>query len=78
MCEGDSGPMAPILETIYELGYEQTPDYEQLINQFVQALLQLDIAPKVANYDWVRNPSFLTSGATLDSIQNDMPSAESL
>ena len=35
MCEGDSGPMAPILETIYELGYEQTPDYEQLINQFV-------------------------------------------
>ena len=46
--------MTPILEKIYELEYDQTPDYDLLINEFMKALLNLDIAPKVENYDWVR------------------------
>ena len=57
MCEKLAKPLAPILEAIYLIGYDEKPDYEGIIQLFVRALLKNDSCPQVANYDWVSNPS---------------------
>jgi len=63
---------------IYALNYSEKPDYDLIKKLFIDELLQLDYAPQVANYDWVRNPCFLKPG--YDSIEpfvNDIISDES-
>ena len=56
MCEKYAKPMSPILDKIYKLKYEEKLDYEEIIKLFVQALLNCNSCPQLANYDWVSNP----------------------
>jgi hypothetical protein len=45
MCEKYAKPLAPILEQICKIGYDESPDYEGLIQLFVRALLKCDSYP---------------------------------
>ena len=58
--------------------YDEDPEYGKLIQMFVDELLRMDVAPQVANYDWVKNPKFLTHGCKLqEPFMNKLISMES-
>ena len=56
MCQNFAAPLTSILECLYKMDYDEDPEYDELIQMFVNELLKLDFAPQVANYDWVKDP----------------------
>ena len=79
MCQDLAAPLTSILESLYQMEYEEDPDYDKLIKMFVDLLLETDFAPQVANYDWVKDPKFLTPGQKeVEPSQSELISTESL
>ena len=39
ICNGESSPMTPVLEMIYDLGYDEKPNYDKLIFEFSKAIM---------------------------------------
>jgi len=44
---------------IYNLRYDEDPNYEKIIFEFSKAIMNLDMPPSIKNYDWIRNPNIL-------------------
>lgn len=40
ICQGDSLPLAPILEIIYGLSYDEEPDYDKIVKTFIRQILE--------------------------------------
>ena len=51
--------MTPILDMIYKLKYDETPDYDKIMFAFSKAIMDLNMPPSINNYDWVRSGSNL-------------------
>jgi len=55
ICKGEAQPLGPILQKIYDLDYDEKPDYEAIIQAFVRTILTFNSPPSTQNYDWVQN-----------------------
>jgi hypothetical protein len=47
ICAGDSLPLAPILQIIYDLNYDEEPNYDKIVFEFSKAIMNLDKPPSV-------------------------------
>lgn len=59
ICSGEAYALTPILKMIYNLRYDEDPNYEKIVFEFSKAIMNLDMPPSIKNYDWVRNPNIL-------------------
>jgi hypothetical protein len=55
ICTGDAIIFKDILEQIYEMKYEEEPDYARILFHFEKILLDDDIVSHSRNYDWIHN-----------------------
>jgi hypothetical protein len=47
MCRGKAAKLTTILEMVYDLNYNEDPDYEKIIFAFVKAILEMEKPPCV-------------------------------